>query len=328
MRHDCGYRTTINSLKGNRTMPATDPNRVVTNPQLTATAEVARVKEFWTPTRIEEALPLPLPTVFLPRRLKELQRAKHAMGATTAAGPVISEPSSPDQDGIEPTASGFDTHLVGNLSVYPYAIVGKLYMTFGTSNYVGSAWVIGESTVFTAGHCVHDKTAGWAKNVLFRAQYNNGSSAGDWPLGTLASLSGWTQDEDFEFDMGMGIAATPIRPVTGKAGWIANVGQIQGKIRSVGYPAQAISGYAFDGQRMWECNGDHLETEDGIIGMSNNMTGGCSGGPGYYPRSGQQYAIWVNSFRYTSEPNILRSPYFATNFLNLIQWMNDNGGNS
>jgi hypothetical protein len=64
------------------------------------------------------------------------------------------------------------------------------------------------------------------------------------------------------------------------------------------------------------------------MAMHNNMTGGCSGGPGMYLKSGQYYAIWVNSFRYTSEPNILRSPYFGSGFTNMIQWMNDNGGDS
>jgi len=303
-------------------MAAADPYKVVTNPQRLTADEAERVEAYWTPTRMETAEPLPLPTVYLPRRLRE-QLTQLAAADT---GMVVTEPAPPDRLTTLPTAGGFNTRLVTDMSVYPYAVVGKLFMTFGSRNFVGSAWVIGERTVFTAGHCVHDRTQGWGNNLLFHAQFNNGASVGTWPLGTLGSLNRWIQDEDFEFDMGMGISTNPIRPVTGRAGWIANISQIQGQIKSIGYPAETIANFNFDGQRMWECDGDFINTQDGIMAMNNNMTGGCSGGPGFYPQSGQWYAIWVNSFRFTGEPNILRSPFFGQAFLNLIQWMRDNGG--
>ena len=128
--------------------------------------------------------------------------------------------------------------------------------------------------------------------------------------------------------MAIGISNTPIRPVTGTTGWIAKVQNVQGVITSVGYPAETIPNYNFNGEKMWECKGSYIDTVDGIMAMNNNMTGGCSGGPGFYKQSGQQYAVWINSFRYTNQPNILRSPYLGEGFLNLIQHMNDNGGNS
>lgn len=305
-------------------MPATDPYQVVTNPQQLSTEEATRVEQYWTEDRMGEAEPVPLPVVFLPRRQREALES----GVSEAAGPTISEPAMPDAAGGAQAEAGFSTQLVADMTPYPYAIVGKWFMTFGTKNYVGTGWVIGERTLFTAGHCLYDKSGGWAKNVLFRAQFNNGADAGSWALPSLASLKGWTENEDFEFDMGMGIATRPVRPVTGKAGWIANIGSIQGNIKSIGYPSRAINGYNFDGQRMWRCDGSYRNTQDNIMAMDNNMTNGCSGGPGMYEQSGKQYGIWVNSFRYTSEPNILRSPYFGTGFLNLIQWMKDNGGDA
>jgi V8-like Glu-specific endopeptidase len=302
-----------------------DPYEVVTNPQPLTAEETAKVEQYWTPDKLAEAVPLPLPIVYMPRRLRESVRTTTNNAGT---GLIISEPSPPDSANITPTATSFNTSLVANRTIYPYAFVGKLFMTFSGRNYVGTGWVIGERTVFTAGHCVHDRSLGWASNILFQAQFNDGSSAGSWALPSLGSLRGWTQDEDFEFDMGMGISTTPIRPVTGKAGWIANIDQIQGNINSIGYPSQPIPGYNFNGQNMWECNGGYIDTADGIMAMNNNMTPGCSGGPGMYSRSGTLYGTWVNSFRYNNEPNILRSPYFGENFLNLIQWMGDNNGDS
>ena len=43
-------------------------------------------------------------------------------------------------------------------------------------------------------------------------------------------------------------------------------------------------------------------------------------------RNGQWYANGLNSFRYNNNPNTLYSPYYGQNFLNLFQWIKDNGG--
>jgi V8-like Glu-specific endopeptidase len=308
-------------------MASIQPDQVVVNPQSLARSD-EEVLAYWTPQRMESAVPLPLPKVYLPQHLRQQLRALNEKDAAREDALVVSEPEPADAPTAVPLAGGFDTRLVANIGVYPYIITGKLFMTFGTSNYVGSAWTIGERSVFTAGHCVHEHNRGWATNVVFESGYNNGAHTGSWALGTLASLDGWVSGEDFQYDMGMGVAASPIRPTTGKAGWIANLNPIQGKIKSIGYPAEPIAGYNFNGQQMWECDGDYREVSGNIMSMNNNMTGGCSGGPGMYLYSGQYYSIWVNSFRYTTEPNILRSPYFGTPFLNLIQWMKDNGGDA
>ena len=307
-------------------------DEVTVSPQRLARA-AQDVVSYWTPERMSQAKPIPLPTVYFPQKLRaRLQEAtRQAAGARGAVQPVISEPVPADHPGAAPLASGFATKMVNNISVYPYAVVCKLFMSFGNDNFVGSAWAIGESAVFTAGHCVHDRARGWATNILVQSGYNNGAFTGSWVLSNFASLTGWVEEEDFEQDMAIGITSSPIRPTTGKAGYIANVGQIQGNIKSVGYPAEAIPNFNFNGERMWECDGAYLGRgtgtgDDDIMAMQNNMTGGCSGGPGFYERAGTQYAIWVNSFRFSNEPNILRSPYFSSGFTNLVQWMKDNGG--
>jgi V8-like Glu-specific endopeptidase len=309
-------------------MPTQDLNQVVTNPQQLSAEEAYKVEQYWTPDMMESAEPIPLPTVYMPQHLLRLLD-QSAEVLSDEASPIVSESVPPDIDDAVPTSANFNTRLVPDLTQYPYAVVGKWFMTFAGRNFVGTGWVIGERTVFTAGHCVFDRnSAGWATNVLFRAQFNNGAQVGEWALPSLASLRGWTENEDFVYDMAMGVAARPIRPVTGKAGYIANVGQIQGQIKSIGYPAEVIPGFDFNGRRMWECDGTYIDTQNQIMAMNNNMTGGCSGGPGMYRQSDRLYAIWVNSFRFRSEPNILRSPYFGRGFTNLIQWMRDNGGDS
>lgn len=304
---------------------ARNPHDVVTNPQPLTVEETQRVEQYWTQDALISAEPLPLPIVYRSRRLRDQSEGADLPNESEI---VISEPVSPDSGNISPTASSFNTALVADMTIYPYIAVGKLFMTFNDKNYVGTGWVIGERTVFTAGHCVHDRSLGWASNILFKSQFNDGSDVGSWALPSLGSLAGWVDEEDFEFDMGLGVSTRPIRPDTGKLGWIANIDDINSNIKSIGYPSRVIPGYNFNGQKMWESDGNYINTDGGIMAMDNNMTPGCSGGPGLNERSGTLYSMWVNSFRYSNEPNILRSPYFSTGFLNLIQWMRDNNGDS
>lgn len=277
--------------------------------------EAAEVEAYWTQERMESAIPLPLPT--FPSSAAVYSR-RVSVGA-----PASASSRGPDTEGL--LALRFSTSLVGNMNVFPYQAVGKLFMTFGGQNYVGSAYVIGESTIGAAGHCVYD--GNWATNVLFAARYNNGADIGRWPIrpDRLAAPRGWTDNTDFAYDLGFGIAYRPIRPTTGKLGWMANYPANQGPYTEIGYPASPISGYPFDGQRMWQSVGDYVDGSS-IIQAEGNMTGGCSGGPWAVFKENDWRVNGVNSHRH-NDPNRIYSPYFGEAFINLIKWMNSNGGN-
>lgn len=60
-----------------------------------------------------------------------------------------------------------------------------------------------------------------------------------------------------------------------------------------------------------------------IIGMHNNMTGGCSGGPWLTSYNNQIYVNGINSFNYQGEEGKMYSPYFGEGFLNLINVVKD-----
>jgi V8-like Glu-specific endopeptidase len=200
-------------------------------------------------------------------------------------------------------------------------------MSFGQGHdFVGSAWTIGESAIFTAGHCVKDQTLGWATSMVFRARYNHGSSIGTWTIRLINSLNGWINSGDFQQDMGAAIATSPIRPTTGKSGWLAIYPANQGPYTEIGYPAQVIPGYNFDGESMWQSVGAYLGGST-IIEAEGNMTGGCSGGPWAVNNDAQKRNNGLNSHRF-GDGNVIYSPYFGDNFLNLLKWIKDSGGDS
>ena len=139
----------------------------------------AALASYWTPERMATAEPLPFSipagsgaeTQLLTPPLQEL---------------MTSASDAPDTENHQPPPL-FSTALVEDIHVAPYQCVGKLFMTLQGADRVGSAYVIGESTIGTAGHCVYINRH-WATNVLFHAGYHNGSEVGRWRIRITSTL--------------------------------------------------------------------------------------------------------------------------------------------
>jgi hypothetical protein len=113
---------------------------------------------------------------------------------------------------------------------------------------------------------------------------------------------------------------TRIQQVVGALGFMANVPRSQ-HWNTFGYPAAA----PFDGQTLNTCQAGH-GTDDTIgtpepVGIGCDMTGGSSGGPWVLDfkrlNDDGNYLNGVNSYGYSSLPNVMFSPYFGDAFLNL-----------
>jgi V8-like Glu-specific endopeptidase len=307
------------------TNEATDPYEVISRTliQENLLEALAAVEEYWTEDRLLEAQPIGreaepglalealFEEAFEPEGDAELNRSE----------PGAAQVAELDLDNI--AAGSFRTDRVPDRTVFPYAVVGKLFMTFDGQNYVGSAWVTADSGIFTAGHCVFDEGAedGWADRVLFIPQYHQGAEPlGRWAVTTLHTLAGWAAggEDKYKYDMAAGRVDRPIGGQTGVMGWMANYPPDQGPYQAIGYPARYLSpAYPFDGQEMWRSSGGYLGGQNPIK-MANNMTQGCSGGPRLTLRDGEIYANGLNSFRWSNEPDTMYSPYFGRGFLNLL----------
>jgi V8-like Glu-specific endopeptidase len=303
-----------------------DPRaEIVTSPAI-ATVLMEETVNYWTPERMTEAEPIAIE--FPPEAVQLLSEAETQ--ATVQAGNPETKNSIPSGasganlavEPQPPVPGGTSrTEQVPNRGVFPYQAVGKLFMSFGNRNYVGSAWTIAESGIFTAGHCVFEREMGWATRLLFVPRFHDGSAPiGQWTFTQIASVSGWTRDRNFQYDLACFKTDRPIRPQTGSLGFMANHPSNSGPYTGIGYPASATSQHPFNGQRMWRSSGNYISGSNPIQSW-NNMTGGCSGGPWATWRNGQVYANGLNSFRYTNNPATMYSPYFGEAFLNLYNWV-------
>jgi V8-like Glu-specific endopeptidase len=189
---------------------------------------------------------------------------------------------------------------------------GKVFFSDGGSNYVcsGTALLSGnKSTVWTAGHCVHDGGGGFHTNWAFVPAYADGTRPyGTWTARSLLTTQGWASSGDFSYDLGAAVVApsggSSLTDVVGGRNITFNSSRNQ-TYAAHGYPAAS----PFNGQRLWVCNSplqyNDTSASPATMGISCDMTGGSSGG-GWIANGS---VASVNSYGYATLPNVMFGPY-------------------
>ena len=147
--------------------------------------------------------------------------------------------------------------LVGDATsgVYPRSV--KVFFDKSGGSYVCSGSLIDAKHVITAGHCVHEGDGGdWASNVRVVPSYDSGVEPYGRANGVqLHSWTGWTQDGDWDHDIGVIDLDRPIGALTGwnGYGYHEDCSYFKGGtwIHS-GYPAES----PYNGQDMYTQSGD------------------------------------------------------------------------
>ncbi len=116
---------------------------------------------------------------------------------------------------------------VDTYTTHPWRMNVKLIMRFEDSS-GGSHWYSCSGTmrdaevVQTAGHCVYERGNGygWAKEVYVYPAYDgDGDAYGYGKAGNLISLSGWTNNGDWNYDLGAVLITRAVGMLTGWFGW-------------------------------------------------------------------------------------------------------------
>jgi glutamyl endopeptidase len=119
-------------------------------------------------------------------------------------------PSRADIQGLPPTTSGIgtesvlgtDTRFRTYTTTYPARATALITFSGGYC----TGWFYGPNIVATAGHCVHSGGSGgsWRTNVRVWPGYNAGSAPyGSYAAKWLASVVGWTQNANEQYDYGV-----------------------------------------------------------------------------------------------------------------------------
>ncbi len=292
-----------------------------------AVETVAAGEEYWTPERMANAIPMPMPELSGP-----FPQGPADLSTMAGAEPQYTMPSG---GGMEETFGGgivpmFDEWYsypapytsyeeFGKYKKYPLRTVGKLFFTQYGVNYVCSGAVVWDNVVWTAGHCLHAGDGsgdGWSYNVKFVPAYRNGAEPyGTWKALTLWTWPDWYYSSDLRYDLG----AIVIKPKSGvdigvTVGWLGfatGMGLPQ-HFTQYGYPAAS----PFDGQVLWTVNSSSSGVDTSFSAprphsTGNDMTGGSSGGPWVLFQS--KWGGWVNGhndYKYSGFGEEMFSPYF------------------
>jgi V8-like Glu-specific endopeptidase len=242
----------------------------------TTKAEQQRIIDYWTPSRMRNAIPL------------GTQRELKGKPGGSTGGTAVAEVAQPR--------------------------FGKVFFSIGRSNYVCSGTATNSTNgdvVTTAGHCVSDAGT-FVTNFAFVPAYDHNSRPyGTWTAQTLLTTSQWLNGEDYDYDTGFAVMNENAsgQSLTGLVGgYPIAFGQPRGQtMKAYGYPAAR----PFDGQSLYSCTG--VVVQDTVGGSPDqglwcNMTGGSSGGG--WIQNGSLSS--VTSFGYTSVKNVLWGPYFGS----------------
>ena len=243
----------------------------------------AAVQRYWTAERMRTAIPAD--KVLAGTYAPAAKKPKRPASAVQMTPPYTSQPTSTN---------------------------GKVFFTDDGLNYVcsGTALLSGnKSVVWTAGHCVHDGASNFHTNWAFVPAYADGSRPyGTWTARALLTTTGWANSGDFSYDNGAA--------VVNLNGGQALTDVVGGRNPSFNYPRNqtyAAHGYPaaspFNGQRLYVCTSpliyDDTSANPPTMGIDCDMTGGSSGG-GWI--AGGAVAS-VNSYGYTTLPNVMFGPY-------------------
>jgi V8-like Glu-specific endopeptidase len=279
------------------------PQQPVTQDAEQSTEEVL---EYWTEERMREAEPVPRPQPDLPPKPRpEVTPGGEAVGAAFQVPPNTT---------LLPQQTA---NPVSNPGSWPYSAIGKLFMTMGNLDYVGSGFsVSGSKSVFmTAGHCVYDNGgSGWATNVMIALSYSPSSPGAQFSAIKLVTLQGWISGAGYAYDIGAGVVSGDMFSGRGNLGILFNQPANTGPWTAVGYPQAP----PYPGNTMYQTAGSYIGPGDpGTIGMNNNdMGGGSSGGP-WLVNSNWGYVNGLQSYDYGSPATDEYSPYFGVGAYNV-----------
>lgn len=230
-------------------------------------------------------------------------------------------------------SSRYAVPLAGGAYAFEDRQNGKVFMTFGSSNYVCSGTAVTASTgvnlVWTAGHCVTDgaQASQFARNFMFVPGYYRGAEPnGRWSATLLDSTPGWeAQNGDhFRYDSG---AARVVNTTIASAKFEGSIGtrsitfgapvSTATRLVAIGYPAAG----RFDGSQQYAC-ASPFRRWDGAASLapmqiSCDMTGGSSGGGWFLDADGDSTAdpleslVSNTSYGYQSLKNALFGPYLS-----------------
>lgn len=176
-----------------------------------------------------------------------------------------------------------DRFQISDTKVFPWTTVVQIVGQWDANTFFGcTGWMLGPSTVVTAGHCVYNFTGTktFAYNVTITPALNTDDPQ-SMPFGSCRTLgesvlTPWFDNGDAGYDYGVYRLACRIGQQTGNLGFKIVAGDGVGT-------SIAVTGYPGDkgGTTMWASLGSITSSTAMLFFYDNDTKGGQSGGPAW-----------------------------------------------
>jgi len=246
--------------------------------------EQKRAIEFWGEKNADEVMPMPIPTLNDKNEIVEDEIEKYYNYIVQEFSKNLTKSTSP-----VPRAQ---------YGQHPFKYAGKLLFQTSRGQSSCTAVAIGNNAVLTAGHCIHDGTGSYYRNVVFVPQYYQGNGpSGRWSAAQMWTTNEWARGggRAFARDVGV-IKVTPnggrsLEATVGKTTpvYVRGVGMAT---ICIGYPGNIGGAREMIHSRANQENGDNFSPPTKRI--SSTMTFGASGGPWFV--NGGSNTNGVNSY--------------------------------
>ena len=253
---------------------------------------------YWTPERMASAVPYPLEVSglnqpssprpsnggkpgWMPSRPPDDFNGRIVFNGRAGTFP----PPSPTGDNVTDYVPETDIHT------FPYRAAGKVYFTMLGRNYTCSGSVIGENTIWTAGHCVSNGRGQFHSNWVFVPDFDNYTTIipGPWLVSYYVAPVEFTRSMDLSYDY----AIVSVRPPAGPYG--ANGKSIRSFVGALGFAwnMPRPQNWLLLGYPMITFNGANLVYSDSTYWSDNPLFNPASVGVGSVIKSGGSGGPWI-----------------------------------
>lgn len=181
---------------------------------------------------------------------------------------------------VEPAGSPVPRNLYNTV---PYKYAGRLFFETARGRSSCTASSIGGNAVLTAGHCVHDGSSAFYKNIIFVPQFFEGAAPFQrWPAVSVFTTQEWARSGGRGFARDVGVfkssnqGGKSLEQTVGAAKPIFSINIGKPSI-SIGYPGNIGGGNAMIQAKANIEQGDNFNPP--TVRLRSTKTFGASGGP-------------------------------------------------
>ena len=194
-------------------------------------------------------------------------------------------------DGTESIIGPDDRTPVLEPQTYPWRMIAALDITGPNGGVArGTGFMVGPTTMLTAGHCVYDpRMGGWAQSISVQPGRDGDSRPfGSPQLREMATLVGWLDIADARYDCGF---LEFDEPVGRHTGWFSMA--VLPHARLSAFPLVNLCGYPADraGDHQWYSGGRFVHIDPHRLYYDSDTFGGHSGGPVWISMPNEKQAV-------------------------------------